>query len=272
MQLTQLTRIAQGRQAEIFAWEAGSVLKLYRTPDAIGELEVEEAAMTAAKAANAPVPAALGRTEFGGRPGLIIERVHGVDMLSKLDRQPWTLPGIGPTMARCHAALHETIAPASVHGLKDVLAGRMRRSPLVPEAVRAFAIEALASLPDGDRLCHGDFHPGNIIVGARGPMVIDWPNSTRGDPHADVARTLLMMRMGERPEGGSVIVRRLERIGRKVIIARYLSTYRKLRGLDDGLLARWEIPVAAQRLTERIPEERDRLLALLDGRMGADRR
>jgi Ser/Thr protein kinase RdoA (MazF antagonist) len=267
MQKTQLKRIAEGREAEIFAWENGAVLKLYRYAEALPQLEAEEAAMTAAKAANAPAPTALGRTEIDGRPGLIMERIDGIDMLTELGAKPWKIFSVGPAMAHAHVAMHATIAPPTLPVLKQALPERLRRSPLVPPDIRDFALESLADLPDGDRLCHGDFHPANIIMAAQGPVVIDWPNSVRGDPHADIARTLLMMRMGELPEGSPRLIRLLEGIGRKIILARYLATYRKLSGLDDALLARWEVPIAAHRLGDNIPEERERLMALVRARM-----
>jgi aminoglycoside phosphotransferase (APT) family kinase protein len=267
-------RIAAGREAEIFAWgddAAGpAVVKLYLDDGHARGIDIEEAAMKAAKAAHAPAPAPLGRIEVDGRTGLIMERADGIDLLTQLDKKPWTVFCVGTTMARCHAALHETIAPAALPSVKERLVRHMRQSPLVPDDVREFSLNALESLPDGDRLCHGDFHPANIILSARGPVVIDWPNSARGDPHADVTRTLLMFRMGEAPEGSvGAVVKKLEGIGRKIILWRYLAEYRKHRLLDNALLDRWEIPVAAHRLTENIPEERAKLLALLQQRMSA---
>ena len=32
----------------------------------------------------------------------------------------------------------------------------------------------LDTLPDGQRFCHGDYHPGNVILTKAGPIVIDW--------------------------------------------------------------------------------------------------
>jgi aminoglycoside phosphotransferase (APT) family kinase protein len=29
---------------------------------------------------------------------------------------------------------------------------------------------------------HGDFHPGNVVLTQRGPVVIDWRNTTEGPP------------------------------------------------------------------------------------------
>jgi aminoglycoside phosphotransferase (APT) family kinase protein len=41
-------------------------------------------------------------------------------------------------------------------------------------------------MPDGDRLCHGDFRLINVSGQVLDLVVIDWPNACRGDPAADV--------------------------------------------------------------------------------------
>lgn len=46
-----------------------------------------------------------------------------------------------------------------------------------------------------------DFHPDNVLLAARGPVIIDWPDATRGQPLADVARTSLLLRLGGLPPG-----------------------------------------------------------------------
>ena len=42
-------------------------------------------------------------------------------------------------------------------------------------------------------LCHGDLHPSNVILTVDGPMVVDWFDTGRGDPIADIARSTLLM-------------------------------------------------------------------------------
>ena len=43
-------------------------------------------------------------------------------------------------------------------------------------------------------LCHGDFHPRNVLVDRTGSFttygVVDWTDARLGDPHFDVARSL----------------------------------------------------------------------------------
>jgi len=49
-------------------------------------------------------------------------------------------------------------------------------------------IEAPPELGEG-RLLHMDFHPENVILASRGPVVIDWANARAGEPALDVAMT-----------------------------------------------------------------------------------
>jgi len=50
-------------------------------------------------------------------------------------------------------------------------------------------------MPDGDRLCHGDFHPINVLGDLAQPLVIDWLDAARGAPAADACRSYLLLRL-----------------------------------------------------------------------------
>jgi aminoglycoside phosphotransferase (APT) family kinase protein len=256
----ELQRVGQGREAQIFAWGEGKVLKLYYDAAQRRSLEIEAAAMSAAKAAGAPAPAAVETIELEGRPGLVMERCDGPDLLTQFGRKPWSVFAAGRTMGIAHARLHAVTAPVVLPRVKEAVPQRLARSDRVPEELRSVALRALEAMPDGDRLCHGDFHPGNIILTSHGPRVIDWPNAFSGDPNADIARTLLTFRLGEPPAGTAAIVRVLAVIGRRIMIGRYRTGYRSVRAFDDAAVDAWMLPVAIHRLTDGIDEERPRLL------------
>ena len=83
---------------------------------------------------------------------LVLERVDGTTMLADLRRRPWRLAGNAQALAELHHGLH--------------------------------------SIPFEDgRLLHLDFHPDNVLLSARGPVVIDWANARSGEPALDVAMT-----------------------------------------------------------------------------------
>jgi len=259
--IRELRKIAEGREAEIFAWEDGSVLRLFRDARSERSVEREAAAMRAGRSVLPLVPAVLGRVEIEGRPGLVVERVDGPDLLTLLARRPWQVWRVGAICGNLHADLHEIVAPPEVPALRALIPAAL---PGVPPHVAEVALRELASLPDGDRLCHGDFHPGNVLMSAHGPVVIDWPNAVRCDPIADHSRTLLLLQLGALPPGTPIVVRVGAAFARRLVRASYVRTYRRRRQVDAELLRRWTVVVAAARLTEDIPGERPGILRLLE--------
>ena len=201
------------------------------------------------------MPAVHERVTVEGRPGLVLDRVDGPDLLTLLGRRPWLVLSAGKTLGTVHARLHDVAAPAVLPDLKQYVRGRVESSDRVPEHISRFVLAALDDLPDGRHICHGDLYPGNLLVGADGPVVVDWTNATRGDAMADVARTRLRLRRGTLPPGAPFIVRRFHRFGRGAMHHGYLRSYRRTRTIDDELVDRWEPVQAADRLVRGIPGE-----------------
>ena len=124
-------------------------------------------------------------------------------------------------------------------------------------------LDVLEQLPDGNALCHSDFHPENIIISARGPIIIDWLTAKRGSPMADVARTSLVLRVGA-PPGIGAVLRRLMLLGASLMNSVYLKRYAKFESFSREQMNRWLPLLAAARLAEAIPEEKKQLLAIIE--------
>jgi aminoglycoside phosphotransferase (APT) family kinase protein len=255
-------RIAGGREADIFDYGDGRVVRLFHDGAAKAWLEHEVVAMRAVRAVVPLVPEVFETTEIDGRPGIVMERIDGPDLLSRIASKPWTVFSAGKILGDTHARLHEVVAPAGIVSLPERAKQVAPRIP-APDDVKAWGLDALAAMPDGDRLLHGDFHPANVLLTNDGPRVIDWPNVTRGNPDADVARSLLMLRIGEVPPGSPLVVRIGQRFVRRLLERSYLRAYRRLRPVDQATLERWITIRAVDRLAENIPEERNKLLAII---------
>jgi aminoglycoside phosphotransferase (APT) family kinase protein len=260
VQLGDLRRLGGGREAEIFAFGQGRVLRLARDPTRGAAVDREVAALSAARQAGAPVPAVYERREVDGRPGAAMERLDGKDLLSRIGGQPWSVWAVGRTLGTAHAQLHQVHAPKQLPAVADDLAARLQ-SDLVPPAIRSSALATLGDLPGGEQLCHGDFHPGNLLAKGSGYAVIDWSRGARGHPAADVARTQLLIAHGDVPGDAPRAVRWLHQSGRRILLAGYLSAYRKLQSLDPALVAAWGRVTAAARLADDISSERETMLA-----------
>jgi aminoglycoside phosphotransferase (APT) family kinase protein len=257
MMLQEHACIGRGRTAEIYAWADGQVLKLYR-PGWDADRVTEEARITAlAHDAGLPAPAIYGTLAVEGRQGILCERLDGapIDRMVNLLRSARLL-------AEVQAAIHACRIPA-LPAQRERLMGRISRtSDLTPDRREAI-LHVLEGLPDDGVVCHGDLHPQNILLTARGPVIIDWVDTTRGHPLADVARTSILL--GAWPEyDTNPALRILRRAAIAALHAIYLRRYCELRPeADRAQLAKWRGPVAAARLVEGIAEERDYLLGIV---------
>lgn len=255
-------RIAEGRTAELFAWDEQRVLKLFRDGWPLENAEYEAAIAKSVYDAGVPSPAAYELVEVDGRSGLIYERIEGPSLERLLLAKPWLIASVARLLAETQVAV-QSRSVSNLSSLRAVLEQRIRAASPLPAQLQAAALRALETLPDGDALCHGDFHLGNVLLSPRGPLVIDWENVTLGDPLADVARTTLLLRMGSvYPK--SATQRWVFRRMLALLLRSYLRRYCQLRAVTFEQLAVWELPVAAARLCEGITVEEPHLLALVE--------
>jgi len=248
---------ALGRTAEMYAWGNGHVLKLFRDWCPPTWVEHEARIARVVHTIGLPVPAVGDLIQVNGRRGIIYERVRGRSMLQTILFQPWAMTRMARQLAELHAAMHNLAAP-DLPSQRQQLRSRIERVPTLPADVRSAVLAALDQLPDGDRLCHNDFHPDNVMMTARGPIIIDWTDAMRGNPLADVARTLLLFEVGTPPQP---LLRMLIDLVRRQFRDVYLEHYFRLRPEGRDQLAAWRPIIAAARLIEDIPGERERLIA-----------
>lgn len=252
--------IAQGRTAEIFAWNHDQILKLYHAWCPPDWVEYEARVARAIVAGGIPTPAAGEVVEIGGRRGIVYERVQGVSMLRDMKTRPWRLLHHARSLAELHVAIHRLTLPG-LPSYRDDLERIIRRTEYLPDSLRIEVLDLLRTLPDGQTLCHGDFHPDNILLTVRGPVVIDWMTAKSGSPWADVARTSIILSIGVRAARDIVspLIRLLSRLYHRT----YLHHYRTLSSSGGDELQGWTPVIAAARLAEQIGPERDALIDIV---------
>jgi len=222
--------LGKGRAADVYDIGGGRVLRRYRddraNPDAVAQ---EAAAMRHLAEHGFPVPDVH---DAGGRD-IVMERLDGVSMLTDIERRPWRLARHADTWA----ALHRRLAEVPVDGLGE------------------------SGLPvrfgDPTAVLHLDFHPDNIMLTPRGPVVIDWTNVSLGPAAADVAESWIVGATST--VDGGVVAGALVRLLRGRLISRFVDGC----GRADAIAI---LPTVAEyRLQDRNvrPEEADRIRQLV---------
>jgi hypothetical protein len=133
----------------------------------------------------------LGVQQIDGRWGIVFDRLSGVSFAEQMRSDPAAVPQYLQILAHLHTRIHAH--PANQFGsLNGWLATSITRAMPLDEPRKRILLSGLKDMPDGDRLCHGDFHPMNVLGDASQPIVIDWPNACHGDPAGDVCRSYLI--------------------------------------------------------------------------------
>ncbi len=233
--------LGSGKEAEVF--EHGTLaLKLYRPGRPKAPAFREAANLAIVEQLSLPAPRVHVVGDYHGRWGLLMDRVTGTSLADEMLPEP-PLSAIRE-MAALHLRLHRE-AGTGLPALKPRLAANIERAePLAPD-LRDRLLLALAALPDGDNLCHGDFHPWNILGAGGDAMIVDWLDAASGNPAADVCRTYLLMRRAL-----------------PAIAEAYVVTYAKAAELAADEIFTWLPVIAAARLAENVPEENEDLLHL----------
>jgi aminoglycoside phosphotransferase (APT) family kinase protein len=81
-------------------------------------------------------------------------------------------------------------------------------------------------------VCHGDFHPGNVMVDdGEVTGVLDWPGAQLADPEYDVAVSLVLMAVA-----GPSLAKDVPADAFEAFATSYVEAYSRRRALDPGRL------------------------------------
>lgn len=236
-------------------WTRPLVLRLYPDAEQQPRAETEFAIQRFVSGRGFPAPRPLVLVDAGGPFGLpfmIMERLPGRTMVHDMGFNPFRAARLIKRMAAMHARLHAIPVdgwplPNDGAPLVDRLLALMRADAdrlnvhVADDAMAWLEQRREAVVPEEPALCHGDFHPLNLVVDRDGSMgAVDWGMAAVGDRHCDVANTLLLVTkvptgsLGRAQQAVAGVLRRWAAAG-------YLRAYRELLPLDDARLRYWEM-------------------------------
>lgn len=132
--------------------------------------------------------------------------------------------------------------------LKDKMNSKISQADL--DATTRYELHSrLEGMPKHDKVCHGDFRPGNIIITPDNKAyILDWSHATQGNASADVARTYLLFCL----------------LYDDKIAEKYLNLFCKKSDTARQYIQKWLPIVAASQSVKGNPSEREFLLSWTD--------
>lgn len=240
-------------------WKLPMVVRIYASPCGVPQARRAFAIQSFLAERGFPVPKPVLFEEncdlFGG-PFFLMHFVEGELLLRRLVARPWTVCSTPWPLASTQLQLHAVPAdgfPTSTGGSLS------RQHEELLDLIRDHGLAGLRSGHDWLRanlpreltppvILHLDYHPANVIsTPSRGLFVIDWTEAELGDPHADVATSLMMMDCMP-PMRGSSYNHVVASTGKLWFRRWYLRSYHWRSRLDRSKLAYFRAWAALRRL------------------------
>jgi len=174
-------KIGEGAHSEAYTWAPGQVVKLLKPGVPRGMAWFEVRMIRAVLAAGVPVPEVFGEVTLDGRFGIVLQRLDGPTLLQLTRTGAVTFEQAGAIVAALAMSIHKTPPPPEVPSIRDYMENELRFDDgKLPKHITTDILALIDRLPPGGGLCHTDLSPGNVIMTAEGPKLVDWAFAMRG--------------------------------------------------------------------------------------------
>lgn len=233
--------IAQRKNKEIYV-DNDKVIKLFVEDhsqsdilnEALNQSRVDEYS-------NLNVPKLVEVRKLENRWAIVSERVEGKTISQMMKEQPEKTDEYLNLFVDVQLTILSNEVPL-LNRIKEKFTRKLENATNIDENTKYELLQRLQGMKNHNKLCHGDYHPSNVIVKEDGTVyVIDWAHVTQGNASADAARTFLLFSIDNNVE----------------LAEKYLNLFANKSGIEKSHIQRWIPIVAATQMTKNIPEEQE---------------
>ncbi len=253
--------IGKGASATVYSYN-GNALKLYEDNRSESNVEYEFQLNKVIQIHFEKMPKALEKVNIDNKYGILFEKVEGElfqDVMIKTFLKV-------KVHAKAFAQLFHKINSVSLDedSMTWDYVDSVQKSDQISDEVKKAILIRCENLEIGDKLCHGDFHPGNILVTENGFKVIDWPTAHIGNPCYDVARSLILLSDPMAKNEAPWYLRKVTSLYLHIFMKHFLKEYIKISNYTMKDIEKYILLAATLRLNDCVSESKTWLHHLIE--------
>lgn len=253
--LTNLRLLAQGGEADIYDIGDNKVLRVLRDKNE-SMFGREKILLPILQNHHISVPKVYKYIEVDGKPAEVMQKITGLTMTQQLGHHPLEIVSEIKKLAHMQIDVSNVEADCKLTAIKDIINYYIKQPPLLKEHLIEFTLRIFKELSPKNFICHGDFHPGNIMIQDGKYYIIDWTGVYRSDFISDIAHSYLLMKCVPRVPGQSCIeFAKLKLVG-AFIANVYLNEILRIKNFDMALFSKWTVVMSFLRVYYGLPSER----------------
>lgn len=237
--------VGQGKTAKIYELNKEKVIKIFNENFDIKAITSE---FHVSSLVNEMFPNFTPKVFSLDNKSIVLEYVKGTPLIEQMSFK--TLIPTAKLLVKLQREIHEKKVETSFKQLEDVLSGIIEKSPDITLSTRSMLWSYLKNHNKPSSVCHGDFHPGNIIITANKEYVIDWANVMIGNALYDVARTYILIRYGTIDKVMNLSERIVLSIYRLALAKIYYWSYMFKNRINNNSFHYWLVYALLIRLSE----------------------
>ena len=260
--LKELSMIAQGGEADIYDVGGDKILRIPRKINKESS-EKDKILYSILERHQINVPKIYEYTPIDGKTAVVMQKIFGCTMLSKLKKYPLGAVRQIKRLAYMQTAISEIEVSSPFNTIQDIMNYFAAKPPLMEKKLIDFTMEMFNGLPKGNQLCHGDFHPGNILTQNGIDYIIDWSAAYRSNYLSDIAHSFLLMKHVPKIPGESSFQHKILNISGGAIATAYLKEVHRLKHFDYALFSKWTVVMSFLRAYYGLPSERNERISYI---------
>jgi uncharacterized protein (TIGR02172 family) len=262
--IRELKMIGKGRTSEIYESSEDKVLKLFLEGFWEPAIEYEYRSMQAINEIDVRAPRCYEYVKVKNRYGILYQRIFGKSLLEKINSEPKKIGYYLKMIANEHYKIHKNKSTKLINQIERFGSQMFYNKEKIGLKYNELK-RKLESMKQGSTVCHGDFHPDNIMINNSGCIVIDWMNCYYGSPGSDVMRTYLILKSPFLPDNVPEYIRDEIQKEKEKYADVYIEEYIKNSRINRSEILDWIDIVAAAKYSDEIHEEEQWLQSIIEG-------